>query len=61
MNYRWFVITALLVLPCFGCKHINTKEKVMTMDQPVMRKELLTAIPTTQFKNKLLIIQRLTC
>jgi quercetin dioxygenase-like cupin family protein len=44
MNYRWFVFTVLLALPLFGCQHLNTKEKVMTMNQPVMRKELLTAI-----------------
>ena len=44
MKCRGLVLTILLVLPMFGCQHFNTKEKVLTMDQPVMRKELLTAI-----------------
>ena len=43
MKYRWIVLTIMLALPLFGCQHFNTKEKTMTMNQPVMRKELLTA------------------
>ena len=44
MKYTELVLTILLVLPMFGCQHFNAKEKVVTMNQPVMRKELLTAI-----------------
>jgi quercetin dioxygenase-like cupin family protein len=44
MDYRCFILTALLTLPLFGCQHLNTKEKVMSMNQQVMRKELLTPV-----------------
>lgn len=44
MKYRFYLLTALLASSLFGSQNVSSEEKTVTMDQPVIRKELLTAI-----------------
>lgn len=44
MKFRWFILTTLVALSLLGCQSFLEGEKTGTMNKPLIRKELLTAV-----------------